>query len=359
MPEPREMVAEPAGEVAERNLTEDEVAPSIAAHSGNPNAPMLPFHQVVATDFEAVNQLIIRQLHSDVGLVENIGHYIVDAGGKRLRPLLVLLTSNCLAYRGERHLDLAAVIEFIHTATLLHDDVVDVSDLRRGRPTANAQWGNAPSVLVGDFLYSRAFQMMVAIGDITIMDILAKTTNVVSEGEVQQLVNAKDPSVTQDNYMTVVHKKTAALFESACETAAVLAKASETERRAVTAFGYHLGVAFQLVDDVLDYQGDSEALGKNIGDDLAEGKPTLPLIYSMQHAQSADAQLVRETIENGGLDKLQQIVAIVKKCGALEYTSNLAREHVQQAQKHLQQLPDNRYRTAMFELADFAVQRVY
>lgn len=320
---------------------------------------MLPFHQAVATDFDAVNQLIIRQLHSDVGLVENIGHYIVDAGGKRLRPLLVLLTSNCLSYQGRQHLDLAAIIEFIHTATLLHDDVVDLSDLRRGRPTANAQWGNAPSVLVGDFLYSRAFQMMVEIGNTDIMAILANTTNIVAEGEVQQLVNAKDPAVTEANYLTVVYKKTAALFESACETAAVLAAASDTERRAVKAFGYHLGIAFQLVDDVLDYQGDSNALGKNIGDDLAEGKPTLPLIYSMQHAAAEDAKLVEQAIRDGGLDKMQQIITIVNRCGALEYTSSLAVDHARKAKILLQQLPDNRYRTAMAELTDFAVERVY
>ncbi len=320
---------------------------------------MLPFHQAVASDFEAVNQLIIRQLHSDVGLVENIGHYIVDAGGKRLRPLLVLLTSNCFGYQGQQHLDLAAIIEFIHTATLLHDDVVDLSDLRRGRPTANAQWGNAPSVLVGDFLYSRAFQMMVEIGNTDIMAILANTTNIVAEGEVQQLVNARDPAVTEANYLTVVHKKTAALFESACETAAVLAAVDDAQRRAVTAFGYHLGVAFQLVDDVLDYEGDSEALGKNIGDDLAEGKPTLPLIHAMKHGAAEDAALVEQAIRDGGLDKMEEIIAIVKRCGALDYTSALAVEHAQKAKALLQQLPDNSYRTAMAELADFAVKRVY
>jgi octaprenyl-diphosphate synthase len=320
---------------------------------------MLPFHKVVANDFEAVNQLIIRQLHSDVGLVENIGHYLVDAGGKRLRPLLVLLTSNCLSYQGQRHLELAAIIEFIHTATLLHDDVVDVSELRRGRPTANAQWGNAPSVLVGDFLYSRAFQMMVAIGDVRIMGILANTTNTVSEGEVQQLVNAKNPDVDEANYLEVIYKKTGALFEAACETAAVLADASEAEIKAATAFGYHLGIAFQLVDDVLDYQGDSSALGKNIGDDLAEGKPTLPLIYSMQHASAEDARIVEQAIREGGLDKMQQVVDIVTRCGALEYTSKLALEHARQARVLLQQLPQNTYSAAMAELADFAVARVY
>ena len=343
------------------DLTEGVAPPSIPPpHPEHPiKMPMLPFHDAVATDFDAVNQLIIRQLHSDVGLVENIGHYIVDAGGKRLRPLLVLLTSNCLDYRGEKHLDLAAIIEFIHTATLLHDDVVDVSHLRRGRPTANAQWGNAPSVLVGDFLYSRAFQMMVAIGNVEIMAILANTTNIVSEGEVQQLVNAKNPAVTEANYLEVVHKKTAALFEAACETTAVLAQAGDAQRKAATTFGYHLGVAFQLVDDVLDYQGDAEALGKNIGDDLAEGKPTLPLIYSIQNSSVDDARIVEQAIREGGLDKLEQIVDIVTRCGALKYTGQLALEHARQAKAHLQQLPDNQFRRAMEELADFAVQRVY
>lgn len=348
-------------ERAHADLTAEEAPPSIPPPRSEHlnDMPILPFHDVVAPDFDAVNRLIIEQLHSDVGLVENIGHYIVDAGGKRLRPLLVLLTSNCLGYQGRQHLDLAAIIEFIHTATLLHDDVVDVSELRRGRPTANAQWGNAPSVLVGDFLYSRAFQMMVAIGNIDIMAILANTTNTVSEGEVQQLVNAHDPAVTEANYLQVLHKKTAALFEAACETAAVLTGATAEERESVTRFGYHLGIAFQLVDDVLDYQGDSDALGKNIGDDLAEGKPTLPLIYSMRHAAAADAELVAHAIREGGLDKMQQIINIVNSCGALEYTGKLALEHAAKAKALLNQLPNNHYRQAMAELADFAVARVY
>src|SRR5690606_26031545 len=239
---------------------------------------MLSFYEPVQSDFEAVNQLIIEQLHSDVELVENIGHYLVESGGKRLRPLLTLLASGALGYQGREHLKLATIIEFIHTATLLHDDVVDVSSLRRGRLTANAKWGNAPSVLVGDFLYSRAFQLMVDIGDVDIMRILADTTNTVSEGEVQQLVNAKDPDVGEDAYFQVIHKKTAILFAAAAETAGVLAQAPAEQRQALHAYGYHIGMAFQLVDDLLDYSGDSESLGKNVGDDLAEGKPTLPLI---------------------------------------------------------------------------------
>ncbi|TQV71363.1 octaprenyl diphosphate synthase [Exilibacterium tricleocarpae] len=325
---------------------------------------MLPFHKVVENDFQAVNQLIIDQLHSNVDLVENIGHYLVEAGGKRLRPLLVLLTANALGYGRRRHLELAAVIEFIHTATLLHDDVVDISALRRGRPTANAKWGNAPSVLVGDFLYSRAFQMMVAIGNMDIMTILADTTNTISEGEVQQLVNAKDPTVTEDRYLSVIHKKTAALFEAACETAAVLvqADANNTDRalRAVLRrYGYHLGMAFQLIDDVLDYQGDAEALGKNVGDDLAEGKPTLPLIHAMQHADRAEAQLIAGAIREGAVEQLPAIVDIVKNSGGLAYTQARARREADRAIAELSQLPDNIHSRAMVDLAKFAISRLY
>lgn len=318
---------------------------------------MLPFHKVVATDFDAVNQLIIDQLHSDVGLVENIGHYIVDAGGKRLRPLLVLLTANTLGYQGRQHIELAAIIEFIHTATLLHDDVVDVSALRRGRPTANAKWGNAPSVLVGDFLYSRSFQMMVAIGEMAIMDILSSTTNVISEGEVQQLVNARDPDVSEANYMTVIHKKTAALFEAACEVAAVVAGASAEVREQTRAIGYHLGVAFQLIDDALDYEGDADALGKNVGDDLAEGKPTLPLIYAIQKGNEEEAAIIQQAIREGGLDKLQQIITIVQQRGGLEYTKACARQHADQALALIEQLPASEFQSALADLTRFSVER--
>jgi octaprenyl-diphosphate synthase len=321
---------------------------------------MLPFHQAVAEDFTAVNQLIIDQLHSNVDLVENIGHYLVEAGGKRLRPLLVLLSANALGYPGadrQQHLDLAAIIEFIHTATLLHDDVVDISSMRRGRLTANAKWGNAPSVLVGDFLYSRAFQMMVAIGDMEIMEILSNTTNTISEGEVQQLVNAKDPSVSEDNYLQVIYKKTGALFEAACETAAVLAGATDAQRQALKRYGDHLGLAFQLVDDALDYEGDAEALGKNVGDDLAEGKPTLPLIYAMREGTTEESALIATAIREGGLEQLDDIVAIVKRCGALEYTAQSARQQADLAIEQLQQLPDNRFRQAMIDLAEFAISR--
>ncbi len=320
---------------------------------------MFAFHTIVQDDFDAVNRLIIDELHSDVGLVENIGHYIVEAGGKRLRPLLVLLTARSLHYGGSDHVSLASIIEFIHTATLLHDDVVDVSSLRRGRPTANAKWGNAPSVLVGDFLYSRAFQMMVAIGNMDVMAILSDTTNVISEGEVQQLVNARNPEVTEDNYLTVIHKKTAALFEAACETAAVLAGADAPLRQTARQYGYHLGLAFQLVDDALDYEGDSEALGKNVGDDLAEGKPTLPLIHAMRHAGQADSDLIKLALENGDIAKLQQIVGIVQACGGLDYTHKLAADHAQKAKDLVLAFPESEYRTSLMELADFSVKRSF
>lgn len=324
---------------------------------------MLPFHQVVKDDFSAVNELIIKQLHSDVGLVENIGHYLVEAGGKRLRPLMVLLTANALGYpqaSGKKeHLDLAAIIEFIHTATLLHDDVVDMSSLRRGRPTANAQWGNAPSVLVGDFLYSRAFQMMVNIGSMDVMAILANTTNVISEGEVQQLVNAKNPDVTEDNYYQVIDKKTAILFAAACEVAAVLADATSDQRKALQTYGRKVGLAFQLVDDALDYTGDAAALGKNVGDDLAEGKPTLPLIYAMRTGTPEQAAVIASAIRNGDSTQLNAILEIVKQTGAMDYTLAAARTHVLEAISELKALPDNVFSQAMRQVAEFSLARTY
>lgn len=320
---------------------------------------MLSFYEPVQSDFEAVNQLIIEQLHSDVELVENIGRYLVESGGKRLRPLLTLLASGALEYQGREHLKLATIIEFIHTATLLHDDVVDVSSLRRGRPTANAKWGNAPSVLVGDFLYSRAFQLMVDIGNMAIMRILADTTNTVSEGEVQQLVNARDPDVGEDAYFQVIHKKTAILFAAAAETAAVLAQATAEQRKALHLYGYHIGTAFQLVDDLLDYSGDSESLGKNVGDDLAEGKPTLPLIIAMQRAPAADAKLIADALREGSAEHLEAIVKIVRDNGGLSYTRDCAEEHANKAKQQLSALAESPYLKAMRELADFAIGRNY
>lgn len=320
---------------------------------------MLPLHHIVKDDFTAVNQLIVARLQSNVGLVENIGHYLIEAGGKRLRPLMVLLSANALGYRGKQHLDLAAIIEFIHTATLLHDDVVDVSHLRRGRPTANAQWGNAPSVLVGDFLYSRAFQMMVAIGSMDIMAILSDATNVISEGEVQQLTNAKNPEVSEDTYLEVIDKKTAVLFAAACEVAAVLSGASDAQRTALKAYGHHVGMAFQLVDDALDYTGDAATLGKNVGDDLAEGKPTLPLIYAMRQSEPEQAQLIADAIRSGDTGQLANILAIVQETAAITYTLDCARKEVNSAVAQLETLPPSPYSKAMCEVAEFALARTY
>jgi octaprenyl-diphosphate synthase len=318
---------------------------------------MQSFHQAVADDFDSVNQLILNQINSDVGLVEDIGHYLIEAGGKRLRPLLVLLVANSLSYQGTQHHDLAVIIEFIHSATLLHDDVVDLSDLRRGRPTANAKWGNAPSVLVGDFLYSRAFQMMVAIGSMDIMSILSDTTNIISEGEVQQLINARDPEISETNYFNVIHKKTAALFEGACETATVLSSQASITREQMRAYGYHLGMAFQLVDDALDYTGTSEALGKNIGDDLAEGKPTLPLIYAMRQSSKEQADLIANSIRHGDASQLEDIIQIIHSSGALDYTLDQAKAHTQQAIEQLNGLPGSIYKQAMIDLSHFALSR--
>ena len=320
---------------------------------------MLPFHEAVKDDFTAVNQLIIDQLHSDVDLVENIGHYLVEAGGKRLRPLLVLLAANALGYQGKEHLSLAAIIEFIHTATLLHDDVVDVSSLRRGRPTANAQWGNAPSVLVGDFLYSRAFQMMVAIGSTDVMAILSDTTNVIAEGEVQQLVNAKDPNVTEENYFRVIDKKTAILFAAACEVGAVICNATPAQREALKTYGRKVGIAFQLVDDALDYTGDAATLGKNVGDDLAEGKPTLPLIHAMRTGTPEQAEVIANAIRQGDASQLPAILSIVQATGGMTYTLDCARQQVQDALSQLAQLPENRFTLALKHLAEFSLARTF
>ena len=315
----------------------------------------------VAQDFEQVNTLIIEQLSSDVPLVEKIAHYIVESGGKRMRPLLVLLISNALGLKGEpegkNKIKLASIIEFLHTATLLHDDVVDTSDLRRGKATANAKWGNAPSVLVGDFLYSRAFQMMVQINNMSIMNILSDATNVIAEGEVFQLMNCKNPDVTEENYMAVIKSKTAMLFQAASHSGAVLAGASAPQEAALRDYGLHLGLAFQLIDDVLDYTGSAEDMGKNVGDDLAEGKPTLPLIYAMKHGSEEQAQLIRNAIRKGGLEDLSLIKECVQTTGALNYTIERANEEVKKAKDCLNTLESSPYKEALFALAGLAVER--
>ena len=317
------------------------------------------FQTVVSEDFALVNQCIREQLHSDVALVSKIGQYIIQSGGKRLRPLLVLLSARASGFKGNNHIPLAAIIEFLHTATLLHDDVVDQSDLRRGRDTANALWGNAPSVLVGDFLYSRAFQMMIGLDSLKLLKILSDATNVIAEGEVMQLMNINDASVTEAQYMDVIRCKTAMLFEASTHTAAVLSGVDKKTEQALRDYGNHLGMAFQLVDDLLDYEGDAETMGKNLGDDLAEGKPTLPLIFTMAEGKPEDKQLVREAIELGGLDKIDEVVAAVRSCGALSYTSQKAREQSEKAIACLKVLPTSEYKDAMEDLARFAVARTF
>lgn len=315
-------------------------------------------YDTVADDFTRVNDLIIKRLASDVPLVEKIAQYIIESGGKRLRPLLVLLASQAVGYQKDDHLKLAAVIEFLHTATLLHDDVVDTSDMRRGRSTANAKWGNAPSVLVGDFLYARAFEMMVELQSLPIMNVLSHATAVIAEGEVMQLMNVKNPDLTEEQYMVVIHNKTAMLFEAASHTGALLAGATNTQERALKDYGKHLGLAFQLVDDVLDYQGDAETMGKNVGDDLAEGKTTLPLIYAMANTGEHERQLIREAIRKGGLDHLPRVLEIVKGSGAIKYTMARAREQAQTARDLLACLPESDHRQALELLTDVAVARV-
>jgi octaprenyl-diphosphate synthase len=313
----------------------------------------------VARDMQAVDQLILRRLESDVVLINQVGHYIIASGGKRLRPLVVLLSARACGYRGSRHTDLAAVVEFIHTATLLHDDVVDGSDLRRSRETANAVWGNEASVLVGDFLYSRAFEMMVDVNNMRVMDILSHATNRIAEGEVLQLLNCKDPDTTEERYMEVIKRKTATLFQAGTRLGAVLAQSPQEIEDAIADYGLHLGVAFQLVDDALDYRADTAELGKNLGDDLAEGKPTLPVIRAMDRGNERERKLLREAIEGGGRDRIDAVAAAIESTKAIDYTTALARRYAQLAKESVGLLPESAQRAALEEMADFAVSRTY
>ncbi len=320
-------------------------------------APDSPPLSLIAADMQSVDAAIRSQLHSEVPLVSQIADYIISAGGKRIRPALVILMANAWDYRGDAHHKLAAVIEFIHTATLLHDDVVDESALRRGRKTANALFGNAASVLVGDFVYSRAFQMMVSVQNMRVMQILADATNVIAEGEVLQLMNMHDPDVTEERYLQVIRSKTAKLFEAATELGSLLAGASETEITEAAEYGRSIGTAFQLIDDVLDYSGNQNDIGKNVGDDLREGKPTLPLIYLMQHGSEAQRDLVRQCISLGDEAHFDTILAAITSSGALEYTRQQAEAAAIRAQSCLRGLPEGQYKEALFSLASFAVQR--
>ena len=311
----------------------------------------------VAPEFERVNQLIIEQLHSDVPMVENVGHYIVDAGGKRLRPLLVLLSAACLGPCDDKHIKFAATIEFIHTATLLHDDVVDISSLRRGRPTANAEFGNAPSVLVGDFLYTRAFQLMVQLGDMDVLHHMADTTNIIAEGEVLQLVRAGDANTSEAQYMDVITRKTAILFAAACYGAAALAGEKEPVRQSLSDFGLNLGIAFQMIDDVLDYDGDPATMGKNVGDDLTEGKATLPLIHALREGSDAEKALVREAITQKSADNIDDIIKAVQRCGSLDYSRAQATHYHDLALQALNLLPAGEARNAMERIAHLSINR--
>ena len=314
--------------------------------------------QLSDADMAAVNQHIFSQLTSDVALINQLGIYIVNSGGKRLRPLLAVLAARALGYQGNKHLSVAAIIEFIHTSTLLHDDVVDESTLRRGKQTANAVFGNQASVLVGDFLYSRSFQMMVSLDDMRIMQILADATNVIAEGEVLQLMNVNDPDTSEQNYMQVIYCKTAKLFEAATQLAAIIAGQPEAVVNSMKLYGMHLGTAFQLIDDVLDYQADAAELGKNIGDDLAEGKPTLPLIHALKHGNAAQQALIRSAIIDGnGMAHLNEILAAMEQTEAFNYTRTIAEQEAEKARRALDPIAPSAYKDALLALADMAVSR--
>lgn len=316
-------------------------------------------YSLIKDDMAAVDSMIQSRLQSDVVLINQLGHYIINSGGKRLRPALAILCARACGYQGEHHINLATIIEFIHTATLLHDDVVDNSDMRRGRETANSLWGNEASVLVGDFLYTRSFEMMVELDSMRLMKVLSHTTNVIAEGEVLQLLNCNDADTSETRYLEVIHHKTAKLFEAAGLLGAVINQSSTEIEQAMALYAMHLGSAFQLVDDLLDYSESSETIGKNIGDDLAEGKPTLPLIYAMQNGTAEQALIIREAIENGQRDKINDIIEIIQVTGAIAYTSKAAENEVAQAKQALSILTDSPYKEALASLADFSISRNY
>ena len=315
--------------------------------------------ELISADMQNVNSLIQARLHSEIVLVNQLSHYIIASGGKRLRPMLSLLAARACGYEGDKHINVAAIVEFIHTATLLHDDVVDESDMRRGKETANNVWGNQAAVLVGDFLYSRSFEMMVDVGEMRVMEILAQTTNIIAEGEVLQLLNCNDPDTTEERYLEVIHSKTAKLFEAACQLGAVLAGLPEQEEKAVAQYGIHLGTAFQLVDDILDYSASADEMGKNVGDDLAEGKPTLPLIIALQRSTGDDAQIIRSAIENGGLNEIDQVMKIIGQTDALTYATEIAVKEVEKAKTSLSCLADTPYKIALESLARFSISRTH
>ncbi|MGA8259559.1 MAG: octaprenyl diphosphate synthase [Arenicellales bacterium] len=315
--------------------------------------------QLVDEDLKAVNRMIAERLRSDIALINQLASYIINSGGKRLRPVTLLLSAGACQQMSEVHISLAAIVEFIHTATLLHDDVVDDSDLRRGKATANELWGNSASVLVGDFLYSRSFEMMVEIGSMRVMELMAKTTNQIAEGEVLQLINCGSPDTTEERYLETIRRKTAKLFESAAQLGAVASNQSSAVEHAMAQYGLYLGTAFQLIDDVLDYGTESDELGKNIGDDLAEGKPTLPLINAMVRGTPAEKKLLREAITNGGLEYIEKVQEAIESTGSLAYTARRARDEAEKAQRALSIVPESPYKQALMDLAVFAVERNY
>lgn len=316
-------------------------------------------YSLIQDDMTAVDQLIQQRLQSEVVLINQLGFYIINSGGKRLRPALAILCAKASGYQGSAHINLATIIEFIHTATLLHDDVVDNSDMRRGKETANTLWGNEASVLVGDFLYTRSFEMMVEMNSMRLMQILSHTTNVIAEGEVLQLLNCHDADTSEDRYLEVIHHKTAKLFEAAGQLGAVISGASDETEHAMAKYAMHLGSAFQLVDDLLDYSDSSETIGKNIGDDLAEGKPTLPLIYAMKQGNANQTKIIREAIEQGQRDRIEEIIEIINVTGAITYTAEMAQKEVQQAREALSFVADSKYKQALESLADYAVTRQF
>ncbi|QKJ85476.1 Octaprenyl diphosphate synthase [Paramixta manurensis] len=317
-------------------------------------------NELTAQDMAAVNETILEQLNSDVSLINQLGYYIISGGGKRIRPMIAVLAARAIGYDGKQHVTIAALIEFIHTATLLHDDVVDESDMRRGKATANAAFGNAASVLVGDFIYTRAFQMMTSLGSLRVLELMSEAVNVIAEGEVLQLMNCNDPDITEESYMRVIYSKTARLFEAAAQSSAILASANEAQEKALQDYGRYIGTAFQLIDDLLDYSADGQTLGKNVGDDLSEGKPTLPLLHAMQHGNAEQAAMIRTAIEEGnGRHLLDPVLETMRQCGSLEWTRQRAEQEADKAISALSALPESPWRSALEALAHMSVQREY
>lgn len=329
------------------------------SHSPNTTTPLANIQACISADITAVNQVIQHALHSEVTLVNQVAEYIISSGGKRLRPMLVLLSAGLFGKIKPEHHQLAAVVEFIHTATLLHDDVVDESSKRRGQNTANALFGNAASVLVGDFVYSRAFQMMVAVQNMRVMEVLSNATNVIAEGEVLQLLNLHNADITDEAYLQVIHYKTAKLFEASTRLGAIMSNATPADEEALSQYGMHIGTAFQLIDDVLDLSGDTQVIGKNIGDDLSEGKPTLPLLYAMRHGTAAEAATIKHAIEQGGLEDLPTVLSAVERTGALQHVRQVAAKEAELACAVIAHFVDSSYKQALLALADFAVKRSF